>query len=313
VLKEIIEEIEKRTEKAEGKYAVFSNHRYKAVEFSPSNYKDIGPGSNERVVFVDGGNAEILKAPGMSLQFIRNAAVTVKRGKVVGSRKREFYALAVTVENNKKLDVKVKIYDQGTEEITFKETEPSAACEILRKCSEIRFAVHSDGLVVIDGTLEAKNDLEKRHFDDLFFKANVAAVAKTTGLITDKGNSYSAMLDRDGAWYYHPVVEINSDFHRAEMFFAKLHEKSRHVFRCEVFNEQKDKIPEVVAQLKQNARELTFPGYPYGLILADRLARVSEREASYLKAKILAIGGSKLKNLHQSMSALDAHEVLDRI
>ena len=70
---------------------------------------------------------------------------------------------------------------------------------------------------------------------------------------------------------------------------------------------------EVMAELKNNAKDLSFPGYPYGLILADKLARVSDKEAEYLKAKFFAAAGSKWSNLKNRMAAVNAHEVLDRM
>ena len=186
---------------------------------------------------------------------------------------------------------------------------------------EIKYALEmiEKGDVVLDGTLEARGEMEQRHLDELRFEAvtkmvNVTAVAKTTTIVTEKGSSYAAMLNRkEGSWLYHPVVEINSEQHKAEMFFVKLHEKSRHVFRTEVFKEQASEIGNIAAELKENARELTFPGYPYGLILVDKLARVSEQETGYLKAKMFAAAGNKWSDLRKDLAALDAHEILDNM
>ncbi len=329
MINEIIEEVRKRADGAEGNIAEFSDRKCRAIAFSQGNYRDIGKGTGKTLLFVDGGNCEILSSPGMSLQLIRNAAVVMKGNKMLSSRKREFYALAATEGSEGRKRILATIYS-GNETETAEgkaNTGIGAFCDSLRKASEIKFAiemvnrVEEGGIVVLDGTLEAVDEMEKRHFDELYIEAagkgaTVAALAKTTGIMTDKGGSFAAMLSARGPekeWYYHPVAEINSEYHNAEMLFAKLNEKSNHVFRTEVCKGQRGRIPEIVAELKENSRELTFPGYPYGLIMADRLARVSEKEADYIKAKMFAAAGSKWKNVKRSIAAVDAHDILDRM
>ncbi|MAG15689.1 hypothetical protein CMO88_01365 [Candidatus Woesearchaeota archaeon] len=319
MLKEIIEEVSKRVEKAEGNHAVFNDRHYKPVKFSLNNFKEISNSSSGKtIVFVDGGNSELVSAPGLSLQLMRNAAVVLKNNKMIKNRKREFYVLAIAEDK----EVKAKIYTDDGEETEVKGRDLTKLCDSIRKSSEIKFASEmlSEGAVVfLDGTLEAENDIEKQHFDDLYLEASkkkvtIAAVAKTTTLTTEKGSSFAAMLDskdKNGAWYYYPVAEIASEHHKAEMLFAKMHEKSSHVFRTEIHNQQKEKIEETIAELKENSRDLTFPGYPYGLILADKLARVSDRETDYVKAKLFATAGNKWNELRKNLAAVNAHEILD--
>ncbi len=329
MINEIIEEVRKRADGAEGNIAEFSDRKYRAIGFSEANYREIGKGAGKALLFIDGGNCEIVSTPGMSLQLIRNAAVVVKGNRMASSRKREFYALASTEEKEGRKRTVARIYSgKETETAEGKANMGIAAfCDSLRKASEIKFAIETlgmiekGGMVVLDGTLEAVDDMEKRHLDELYHEAvkkgiTVAAVAKTTSLVTDKGSSFAAMLNIKGPekeWFYYPIAEINSDYHNAEMLFARLHEKSSHVFRTEVCKRQRERIADVAAELKENSRELTFPGYPYGLILADRLARVSEKESDYLKAKMFAAAGSKWKSLRKAISAVDAHDILDRM
>ena len=325
MLKEIIEEVSKRVGKSHGNIAVFNDKRYNPVDFSESNYREIGKSSGKTVLFVDGGNSELISAPGLSLQLIRNAAVIMKENKLITSKKREFYLLA-TVDSSKKIIG--KIFHKDNEKADVIEAtggELGTFCDVVRRTSEIKFAAEAVGqlesgsIAVLDGTLQATNDMEKNHLDALYRDAdtkgiNVAALAKTTTLMTDQGDSYAAMLSQRGPkndWYYYPIATIDSEHHRAEIAFSKLHERSSHVFRTELYNQQKDKLVEVIAELKENARELTFPGYPYGLILADKLARVSEKEAAYLKAKMFAAAGNKWNELRKNLAAVNAHEILD--
>ena len=73
----------------------------------------------------------------------------------------------------------------------------------------------------------------------------ICGLSKTTTLMTDKGNSIANALNKfnmNGKWLYNPVVEIKSNNHKAEMAFVKLHEKSKYIFRFEIYKEQKEKL-----------------------------------------------------------------------
>ena len=324
MLKEIIEEVSKRVRKAEGNFAAFEDRRYSPVEFSDKNYREIGKASGRTLLFVDGGNSEILQMPGTSLQIMRNAAVVMKGNKLLLSRKREFYVLATS---DGKQSATAKIFSGGGEisEVSAGRTELGRFCDVIRRSSEIRFAtemldeVPRDAVAVLDGSLEVVNPIEKTQLEGLYGAArgkgvSVAAMSKTTRLMTEKGEPYPAMLnERAGSrkWYYHPVAAIKSEDHRAEMLFARLHEKSDHAFRTEIYGRDRDKMPGIVSELAENSRDLTFPGYPYGLILTDKLARVSERETGLIKARLTAAAGNKWNEIKAHLAAGNAHEILD--
>lgn len=316
MLQEIIEEVGRRVGRIDGKFAMFNDKRYSSVEFSENNYQEIKDNSDDALVFIDGGNAELVNVPGLSLQIIRNAAVVLQENRLIESKKRDFYVLATTTD---KL-TQARIFGEE-EEIVETELDPVKFCETIRRASELKLAIDEldKETVVLDGTLEAQNEIERNHLDELRLqtiskKARVVAVAKTTSLRTDTGKSFAALLNqRDGSWQYHPVVDINSDYHRAEMFFVKLHEKSDHVFRVEMFKDQKNEIAKIAGALKNNSKELTFPGYPYGLVLADKIARISNEEANLIKTKLFAAAGSKWKNIKKGLAAVDAHQILDNM
>ncbi len=320
MINEIVEEISKRTTDSEGKLPVFGDKRYVPIEFSETNYHEIGKGSSRTIAFIDGGNAEIVKVPGLSLQLMRNACVVVMNNRVVSNERREFYVLVTATEKG----VKAKIYGDGeVQEIEEKTDELAKFCDSIRRSSEIKLAIemlNEADMIVLDGTLEAKSELEKKHLNELRYETITrgkitAALAKTTTITTEKGTSFAGMLGRKkrGSWLYNPVVDIKSDYHKAEMFFVKLNEKSSYVFRVEVFKESKVEMDLVAAELKENARDLSFPGYPYGLVMADKLARVSNREVDILKTKMFAAAGSKWAGLDSEMAALNAHDMLDRM
>ena len=98
-----------------------------------------------------------------------------------------------------------------------------------------------------------------------------------------------------GCWTYHMENKT---------YFVKLHEKAKHVFRFEG-------NPEILPHLMNNSRDALFLGYPYGLILADQLARVSNEEKNSLRMNFLL--RKENKEIMGYLNATNAHEILDRM
>jgi len=187
-------------------------------------------------------------------------------------------------------------------------------------------------LAVRDGTLQTAVKNESVPASSAFQAAldrrvTLAALAKTSSLFTSSGISLLAAVGRlardrgdAGRWYYHPLVVNEHPEHRAEIFACRLHRASRHVFRFEVLREQaramgEDRIAQVFGALAANSSDLSFPGYPFGLVEADRSARVHRHEKEALQALVasaLAEKGS-WERLRGHLGASDAHDVLDRI
>jgi len=134
--------------------------------------------------------------------------------------------------------------------------------------------------------------------------------------MTDKGNSIANALSKfniQGKWLYHPIAEIKSNGHKAEMAFVKLHEKSKYIFRFELYKEQKQCINEVISLIANNCKDPVFIGYPYGLIEADKNARISNQEKDMLLTLFSTKFGKDWEKIKESLSNIDAHEILDNI
>ena len=54
-------------------------------------------------------------------------------------------------------------------------------------------------------------------------------------------------------------------------------------------------------------------GYPYGLIEADRFARVSNQERDSLKLRLRVMLGKEFKRIEKYINSTNAHEILDNI
>ena len=70
---------------------------------------------------------------------------------------------------------------------------------------------------------------------------------------------------------------------------------------------------ELFSLLMKNSTDPVFLGYPYGLIEADKSARVSNKESEYLKTIFLVKAGKQLKKISQYFKSTDAHSILDKI
>lgn len=188
-------------------------------------------------------------------------------------------------------------------------------------------------IVVRDGTLQTSVTNESMYSNEALrqaIKHDVVflGLAKTSGLFTSTGFPLFAAIAElaeesayeNDAWYYNPIVDITHPDHRAEMYAVKLHRNSEYVFRLEILKDQakmmeKNEIEKCICSLAECSKDPSFPGYPYGLIDADRFARVSGIEVCGQNLQFLSFAGSSgvLKRLKKCLKTSDAHELLNKI
>ena len=333
IAEKIIEKLDEITGST-GKFVQFSNEKYRPVEFNKENFHKIGDAEG-RIAFIDGGNNPIFEASSFSLQFVRVYWTVYSRNKREKSRKKEFFVLASSSEGSTitldafgsslKLD-KISAFDKTLAKGKHRVSVSEAALAY-RKLAELNEAVKlideldSGDIIVLDRDLEASITGEKELLDELYAKAEeknviVCGIAKTARLFTDTGDSVLAAVSSiapEGEWYYLPVAEIDYEKHKAEICIVKLHPKSKYIFRLEIFNRQKESLGNALGILKKNSADPVFLGYPYGLIEADRFARVSNDEAEYLKVKLTSKAGKNRDKIINYMKSVDSHSVLDNI
>jgi hypothetical protein len=292
---------------------------------------------SKKMIFVDGGNAELISSASISIQLIRTYGSVFEKNRIY-SIKRENYMLAYAIKNKRtssidyRIEFSPKYFDfeissfeenlrEGNNRIPIAKTG-----DISRRLCELKTASFlssrfKDSILVLDGNLKSNTDLERMFLEELYemsLKNNniVIALSKTSQLITKNGQSLNNLLMKISKalnleeWYYHPIADIKDSKHRAEITIVKLHRKSKYCFNFEIFKEQKDKLDEALYFLKENSKDLCFFGYPYGLIDADRFARISNKERSYLKTILLA---QMPKNILKDFVLNDSHEILNRL
>jgi hypothetical protein len=339
LIKKLVESLNSSINK-KGSYAVFSDNGYKSVRLDKKNFHIVNKiQSNNKIAFIDGGNAEILGASNFSLQLIRIYYTIYKSNKRIQSKKKEFYLL-ITAENNKdKIEYKIETFGDAefkdlkfnSEDETLKQGINRANInkigDVIRRFTELRTAsglvegLENNDIIVIDGDLKSSFKDEDKYINRLFEAAKtkkiiISALAKTSRLFTDTGDSLITTLEEiapEGYWYYYPVVEISDDKHKADIFIVKLHEKSNYIFKLEVYKNVQYDIDKILPIIKNNSTDPVFLGYPYGLIEADRFARVSNEEKEYLRTIIIAKIGKNCNKISKYLNTLNAHDILDNI
>jgi len=327
--------------KDNGTYVDFGNGGYQAIEFSENNFFDIKKvDSGRKVAFIDGGNQEIIAAPNFSVQLIRVYYAVYASGKRINAKKFEFYVLISANRADGKIKYETKIFpiNYSIDNFSFDSFDESlkqgdnrvkisTIGGVIRKLAEIKVAeelvciLDKWDIIVRDGDLKVATIFEKNYFDSLYSKALdkgvvVSGLSKTSDLFTNNGKSLIFALNNmvpEGEWYYYPVVVIDNERHKAEMYIVKLNSKSDYVFKFEVLKKSGYDINEILSLLKENSSDPVFLGYPYGLIEADRFARVSNEEIEVLRMRFIAKAGDKWKKIKKCLNASNAHSILDNI
>ncbi|MDE0266947.1 MAG: hypothetical protein OXK17_08025 [Thaumarchaeota archaeon] len=214
----------------------------------------------------------------------------------------------------------------------------SPLASLARRLAEIRLAtrIASDELgpgdiLVLDGSLQTSLDVERQYACRLYDTAArrgviVCGLAKTTRLLTESGEPLLARASEIAAkaghdrWYV-PVAEGMFGDGLTSMLAAKLHPRSRFVFRidvlCRQFRDMDDAQRNAVFwSLAANSGDAAAPGYPYGLIDADKHAQVRRREAAmYRRSLYSRMEGrpERRRMLARHPDSIIFHDILNRV
>jgi hypothetical protein len=213
----------------------------------------------------------------------------------------------------------------------------SGVASIARRFAEWTYASHvlrkeleRGDIMVLDGSLQTSFTNESNYSSELYEVAKskgviVTGISKTCRLFTDTGLSLLGAVRKlaDGtpysSWYF-PVAEATSSDHNAIIYIIKLHPKAECVFRFEIYREQflglsEDDLNGILGQLAKNSQDVSFPGYPYGLIDADRFARVRDDEVDGYQVLLLSeiSKQGKWPKFARHIHAVDAHATLNML
>ncbi len=264
-------------------------------------------------------------------------------GKSIGNKDIDFYFKLIPFNKDYKLELEsieniFHSYDPTITNGNFR-AELGSVCGIARRFLEwkvsqlvIEKELEKGDILVRDGSLQTAITGESEYSKKAYMAAEkkevtFCGIAKRSRLYTSKGRSLSYAVKTLGnkkypkkLWYYHPIVEINYSDHNAEMLFVKFHPLSRYSFRFEIEkNRAKDLgqkgIERVLGILASNSLDLRFPGYPYGLVDADYIARIRGDEKETHKTLFMSVCSDReiLKFIDENTSVEDAHDVLDSL
>jgi hypothetical protein len=208
---------------------------------------------------------------------------------------------------------------------------------IARRFAEWKFAslalksLTKGDVLVMDGTIQTNFANEGKYLKGLVDAAKehgvvLSGLSKTSALFTTTGLSLLGAVNKLAEdykiameWYY-PIAESSSEDHNVMIIAVKLNTISERVFRYEIHRDQfkelsEIQLNEILTGLVKNSSDATFPGYPYGLIDADRFARVSYNELEYYRGVILSqiseLG--KWGKFSRHIRAGDAHSILNML
>ena len=281
----------------------------------PSRFKPV-ESNDKTVAFIDGGNAELLNGNTFSLQFIRVACV------ILGGSKRvlrsEFYLFTSIGEDmvfhSQAFPVNGDILlDTGHLDISLDDKtvsngvrEPTASVigSVARRFSELALAssVQDDvDVVVLDGNLEKTFTNEDVYVERL--GSNVCGLAKTSTMMTQQGGNVAALLSKQpGVWNY-PVSVVEG----VRTSFVRLNSHSKYVFMLQSRGQEDG------SSLVSHSKDPLFLGYPYGLLFADQVARVSNQERILLLTTLQAKFKDNYAQVEGYLNTSSAHDILDRI
>ncbi len=188
------------------------------------------------------------------------------------------------------------------------------------------------GIFVRDGSLQTGYTGETEIADELYKTAikkevAVTGLSKSCRLITKTGNSLNSLIMHIGnnkfpesSWYYHPIYRITKAQEQADLYFAKFHKNSAYSFRFDILLDQAKKMTQdqrelIISNIAYNSNDLSYPGYPYGLIKADQLAAVSLRELKPQKIQLIAEFDQQDYNEYilPRLRSVNAHDLLNII
>jgi hypothetical protein len=322
-MQEIIKKILNRIEVLENDKILTENNN--EFEINKENFSNINLiKTDKKVTFIDGGNLEILRSPSISLFFNRIYACTYQKNKRVKKYLVEFFLLITTKKIKDEIFfeteyffVKNKINLQKYEFNSYDKTitqgnsraKISIIGNVIRRFSEIILASEIDetDYIVIDGSLEDKFTHEINLIKKI--KKQVCGFCKTNELLTKNGNTTTLYLTNNTdkkSWIYYL-----GNIKYMKTYFTKLIEKSKYIFRIDFMNTENTN--EIISLLANNSKDPIFYGYPYGLIDADKFARVSNREKEQLMIKLRFMFKEKFEKLLPLIHSLDAHSILDNI
>ncbi len=317
IFNQLVQKLREKLHVDSGKaHAILLKNQKVLVEQQKFTYFDTSLEKLPTMVFIDGGLGELFSSSDFCLQVIRVSSVLYKNKRRVKHVLKEFFVLLDYNGGEVRVQffggdehLKQRIQEKLGDVVQKDHDLLTVGNSIMQLAETLEIGTVLEGLegedvIVRDGSLE----LLFEHFPELQEKAKeknvfVAGFCKTTSIRTTQGQSAGFVLQNlaeQKKWFYNLTRNV---------FFTKLNIHSQYVFRCDVV------VPHyhLFDALASHAGDPTFLGYPYGLIEADRVARVSNQETAFIRKKLKMHLGKDARELQTVLTSSTAHEVLDQM
>ncbi len=303
---------------------------YEGVKIDVSNFESIEPSDQDQTVcFIDGGNSELISSSEFSFQFMRLVATSFKKNQFISLNKKEIYVLVSLNNDNYEVHTEPETvfngmifhaYDKTLSESN-RMVSASKVGNVIRRFAELDYAkemtAHCNHLI-IDGSFDAIFTHEQEYLNALRQSGDdnhtgLGALSKSCRLVTRSGASMITLLldiSPDSNWHYNKVFN-KRDPALHDISFVKLHPLADYIFRLDFYPECD--VRGLLACLLESCKDPVFIGYPYGLIKADQVARISNKESEMLKTRVMMESGVNWKKLQKNSRSLNAHQILDNI
>ena len=293
--------------------------RGSVITISDSDFRPIPhTDSPAAAAYVDGGNAVICRTP-MFVASVNRVYCCAFRGRnrlEPAPPRVQFLTLMRNVPTDGGMRRKFDTFTEGDQHDTYvpgvDSVEAAAAAiedggehrlhALARGMAEWRMAAAAarmmgeGDLVVTDGALSAWGETEVSMMLDARNEARrngaiLCGLSKTTDLLTGSGRplaNHAMEHGPEGTWYL-PLGDVwgnaDADADTPGTFIVKLHPVSQYVYRLDVDADALGRIgrggaERLMASLAANSRDVHIPGYPYGLVDANRYAPVRNDEAA---------------------------------
>lgn len=322
------------------------------LPLEPSRFRKISlTNTPKKMAFVDGGNGLVAEAPAFIISLNR-LYYTLFRGRVridpSHISRVEFFSLTTRpVSSEGRLRYSTTLFTHKEQHKSFMPHPTDVDSNVrgdslyidktmrtrARNLGEWRMAervahiLDEGDVLVVDGSLVTYDKTESQYAQAAFDAAKkrgviVCGLSKTSQLRTRSGEPLMARVMKIAestgydVWSVGVAEEISAH-DRGFVMAVKLHPKSPLAYRFEILREQFDDVDldSLLGSLAVNSQDGSYPGYPYGLIDADRFARVRNSDIQICRGRLASMMriNPDLSQIETAIQYASAHNHLNRV
>lgn len=266
----------------------------------PAHLEDLPLGKPESMLFVDGGNGELLPGNACTVVLVKVCGLLYQQR----LRKRfteQYYCICSLSENG----VHVQTFPKSCCDGKTLEGDLPGVANTVRRLLELSFAKeHAEEVIAVclDGSFDTASKEEEASLSELKMRAPCISFSKTCSL-THKGFYITILAEHEAARAERCLIPWKNTY------LVKLHPRASHVFRVDVAGDARS----LLGALAAYASDPSFFGYPYPLILADKYAKVTQQDIAAQQALFASRAGMSWQSLKKAMTGMNAHTIIDKI